>query len=163
MSSFGTANTDELFRPFEQRGADRTGLGLGLAFSRWGAQANDGRVYTRNIPGKGCVFTLDMPRVAAPAVTTAPQIDPEYTASNRLRCRTLPPLALADQTLAEGANDNAGDRVSSFAVDSNSQRRQARASRHPTRPGDASGPYDGFTGGRLNTVKITRQSRQSRI
>jgi hypothetical protein len=30
-------NVDELFRPFEQRSADRTGLGLGLAFSRWGA------------------------------------------------------------------------------------------------------------------------------
>ena len=68
-----TANTDELFRPFEQRGADRTGLGLGLAFSRWGAQANDGRVYTRNIPGKGCVFTLDLPRVAAPAAVTTVQ------------------------------------------------------------------------------------------
>lgn len=65
-----TANTDELFRPFEQRGADRTGVGLGLAFSRWGAQANDGRVYTRNIPGKGCVFAVDLPRVAAPAVMT---------------------------------------------------------------------------------------------
>ncbi len=65
-----TANTDELFRPFEQRGADRTGVGLGLAFSRWGAQANDGRVYTRNIPGKGCVFTVDLPRVASPATMT---------------------------------------------------------------------------------------------
>jgi signal transduction histidine kinase len=65
-----TGDADELFRPFEQRSADRTGLGLGLAFSRWGAQANDGRVYTRNIPGKGCVFIVDLPRVAAPAVTT---------------------------------------------------------------------------------------------
>ena len=63
-------DTDELFRPFEQRGADRSGMGIGLAFSRWGATANDGRVYTRNIAGKGCVFTVDLPRVAAPAVVT---------------------------------------------------------------------------------------------
>jgi len=58
----------ELFRSFEQRSADRTGLGLGLAFCRWGAEMNHGRVYTRNLPGKGCVFTVDLPRVAVPAV-----------------------------------------------------------------------------------------------
>ena len=60
---------NELFRSFEQRGADRTGLGLGLAFSRWGVEANDGRIYARNLPHhQGCVFTIDLPRlrVAAP-------------------------------------------------------------------------------------------------
>jgi signal transduction histidine kinase len=51
-----------LFEPFEQRSADRTGLGLGLAISRWGAEANDGRIYARNLPGHGCVFTVDLPR-----------------------------------------------------------------------------------------------------
>jgi len=56
-------NTDHLFRPFEQRSADRTGLGLGLAFSRWGAEANHGRITTRNMPGKGCVFAVNLPRV----------------------------------------------------------------------------------------------------
>jgi signal transduction histidine kinase len=64
----GLASKDinELFRPFEQRGEDRSGLGLGLAFSRWGAEANKGRIYARNLPEKGCVFTIDLPRVAAP-------------------------------------------------------------------------------------------------
>lgn len=57
---------DHLFRPFEQRGTDRTGVGLGLAFSRWGAEVNGGRVYARNIPGTGCVFTVDLPRLARP-------------------------------------------------------------------------------------------------
>jgi len=57
-------NVDELFRPFEQRGADRTGLGIGLAFSRWGVEANNGRIYARNVPGTGCVFTVDLPRIA---------------------------------------------------------------------------------------------------
>jgi signal transduction histidine kinase len=59
-------NASELFRPFEQRSADRTGLGLGLAFSRWAAEANDGRIATRNLPGKGCVFAVDLPRCQAP-------------------------------------------------------------------------------------------------
>jgi len=51
-----------LFRPFEQRSVDRTGLGLGLAFSRWAVEANHGRLYARSLPGKGCVFTVDLPR-----------------------------------------------------------------------------------------------------
>jgi signal transduction histidine kinase len=61
----------EMFRPFEQRSADRTGLGLGLAFSRWGVEANNGRIYARNLPDRGCVFTLDLPRVAVSAVAPA--------------------------------------------------------------------------------------------
>jgi signal transduction histidine kinase len=59
-------NADELFHPFEQRGADRTGVGLGLAFCRWAVGANRGRIHTRNIPGSGCVFTVDLPRVKIP-------------------------------------------------------------------------------------------------
>jgi signal transduction histidine kinase len=60
-----TGDVNELFRPFEQRNTDRTGLGLGLAFSRWGAHANDGRIYARDLPGAGCVFTVDLPRLPA--------------------------------------------------------------------------------------------------
>ena len=62
-------DVDDLFRPFEQRSADRTGVGIGLAFSRWAAEANGGRVYARNLPGEGCVFTLDLPRLRVPAPT----------------------------------------------------------------------------------------------
>lgn len=54
---------DDLFRPFEQRGPDRTGLGLGLAICRWGTEVNDGRISARNLPDHGCVFTVDLPRV----------------------------------------------------------------------------------------------------
>jgi signal transduction histidine kinase len=61
-------NGQALFRPFEQRSADRTGLGLGLAFSRWGAEANNGRIHTRNLPHKGCIFTVDLPRCTIPAL-----------------------------------------------------------------------------------------------
>jgi signal transduction histidine kinase len=64
-----STDVEELFEPFEQRNTDRSGVGLGLAFSRWGAKVNDGRIYARNIPGSGCVFTLDVPRVQVPAAT----------------------------------------------------------------------------------------------
>jgi signal transduction histidine kinase len=65
-----TAIVDDLFRPFEQRGADRSGLGLGLAFSRRAVEANDGRIYAHNLPSKGCVFTIDLPRIPTPALAT---------------------------------------------------------------------------------------------
>jgi signal transduction histidine kinase len=53
---------EDLFRPFEQRGADRTGMGLGLAIARESVAANGGQIRARNRPGKGCVFTIDLPR-----------------------------------------------------------------------------------------------------
>jgi signal transduction histidine kinase len=61
-------DVDELFRPFEQRSANRKGLGLGLAFSRWATEANHGRIYARNLPDVGCVFTVDLPRCQVPAL-----------------------------------------------------------------------------------------------
>ena len=64
-------NVHESFRPFEQRNADRTGMGLGLAFSKWGVEANDGRISVRNLPEHGCVFTVDLPRVATPVMAMA--------------------------------------------------------------------------------------------
>jgi signal transduction histidine kinase len=53
---------EHLFRMFEQRGTDRTGLGLGLAISRQGVEDSDGTIRVRDLPGKGCVFTVDLPR-----------------------------------------------------------------------------------------------------
>ena len=60
----------ELFRPFEQRSANRTGLGLGLAFSRWAVEAHQGKIYSRSLPRKGCVFTIDLPRFKSSVVAT---------------------------------------------------------------------------------------------
>ena len=67
----GEGEGKELVPSFEQRGADRTGLGIGLAFSRWGAEANGGRLYARNLPGTGCVFTVDLPRSSVLATAVA--------------------------------------------------------------------------------------------
>jgi signal transduction histidine kinase len=53
---------EHLFRLFEQRGADRTGLGLGLAISRRGVEDSGGAIRVRDLPGKGCVFVVDLPR-----------------------------------------------------------------------------------------------------
>lgn len=52
---------EELFRPYSQRGGDRTGLGLGLAICLKTVEAIHGELRVRNIPGKGCVFTIDLP------------------------------------------------------------------------------------------------------
>ena len=66
----GEAGDKELVASFEQRGADRSGLGIGLTFSRWGAEANAGRLYARNLPGRGCIFTLDLPRSSVQATAS---------------------------------------------------------------------------------------------
>ena len=52
----------ELFRPFEERPAEGPGGGSGLAYSRWAVEINHGQISARSLPGKGCVFTVDMPR-----------------------------------------------------------------------------------------------------
>lgn len=55
-----------LFRPFQQRSSDRRGVGLGLAIALKIAKAHGGEIHVRDLPGKGCIFTLDLPR-ATPA------------------------------------------------------------------------------------------------
>ena len=62
---------EELFRPFEQRGTDRSGIGLGLSICLKAAKANAGEIHVRDLPGKGCVFTLDLPRKPPPPLSVA--------------------------------------------------------------------------------------------
>ena len=57
---------EKMFLPFTQSGADRTGLGLGLSISRRSVEANEGTLNVRDIPGSGCVFTIDLPRHPMP-------------------------------------------------------------------------------------------------
>jgi signal transduction histidine kinase len=58
---------EDLFQPFEQRASDRSGLGLGLSICRRAAKASDGDLRVRDMPGTGCVFTLDLPRKPPPS------------------------------------------------------------------------------------------------
>lgn len=62
-------STETLFQPFEQRGADRSGVGLGLSICRKAAKANGGELRVCDLPGKGCVFTLDLPRKPPPPLS----------------------------------------------------------------------------------------------
>ncbi len=55
---------ETMFLPFAQHGKDRSGLGLGLLVARRGAEAHGGTITVRDVPGTGCVFTLELPRVA---------------------------------------------------------------------------------------------------
>ncbi|HET9326247.1 MAG TPA: HAMP domain-containing sensor histidine kinase [Candidatus Eisenbacteria bacterium] len=55
---------EAIFQPFQQRGANRAGLGLGLAISRQAVEVNGGRISVRSLPGKGCVFTVVLPLAA---------------------------------------------------------------------------------------------------
>jgi signal transduction histidine kinase len=52
----------ELFQPYEQRGADRSGLGLGLTISVRGALSIGGTLSVRDVPGTGCVFSIALRR-----------------------------------------------------------------------------------------------------
>ena len=59
------ASKIDLFQAFgERRGADRSGLGLGLSIARQAARAHDGDIHIRNIPGTGCVFAIEVPLAA---------------------------------------------------------------------------------------------------
>jgi signal transduction histidine kinase len=52
---------DEMFRPFVRGSANTSGLGLGLSIARNAARANNGGICVRDVPGTGCVFTVDLP------------------------------------------------------------------------------------------------------
>jgi signal transduction histidine kinase len=59
----------EHFHPFERHNKDRRDVGVGLSISRKGVEANGGTLSARNVPGRGCIFTIDLPEKALrPAV-----------------------------------------------------------------------------------------------
>jgi signal transduction histidine kinase len=52
---------EKMFSPFVQLGQDRSGFGLGLAISKRAAEVHGGALRVHNLPGRGCVFVLDLP------------------------------------------------------------------------------------------------------
>ena len=62
---------DDMFLPFTQGGANKTGLGLGLSIARRSVEANDGTLSVESAPGHGCVFIIDLPRHAAAMANVA--------------------------------------------------------------------------------------------
>ena len=63
--------TEKMFLPFTQSGANRSGLGLGLSVSRRSVEANGGTLNVRDLPAEGCVFTIDLPRHAMAEASSA--------------------------------------------------------------------------------------------
>jgi signal transduction histidine kinase len=51
---------DDLFSPLVQRGENRSGFGLGLAIARQAVEAHGGHIGVHDIPGTGCVFTIEL-------------------------------------------------------------------------------------------------------
>jgi signal transduction histidine kinase len=61
-----SGEAESLLRPFVQKGRDRTGLGLGLSICLKAVKLMAGQVHIRDLPGKGCVFTIDLPKQPPP-------------------------------------------------------------------------------------------------
>ncbi len=49
------------FSPFVQLGTDTSGFGLGLAITKQAVDAHGGSMRVQNLPGKGCIFVLEIP------------------------------------------------------------------------------------------------------
>jgi signal transduction histidine kinase len=78
-----------LFRPFTQAGTDRSGVGLGLSISRRAIELNGGSLTARDVAGKGCVFTITLPKTdvkkqpAASALDSQPSTPKTASSSGR--------------------------------------------------------------------------------
>lgn len=57
-----TGDVEKMFSPFTQRGADKSGVGLGLSIARQSITRDNGQLTVENFPGVGCVFTISLPR-----------------------------------------------------------------------------------------------------
>ena len=53
---------EKMFKPFAQFSPDKSGLGLGLPIVRRSVEANKGTLSVRDVPGTGCIFTIELPR-----------------------------------------------------------------------------------------------------
>ena len=63
-------DAEKMFAPFAQGGTNKSGLGLGLAICQRSVEANMGVLSVRDLPGSGCVFTIDLPRHLLPEPAT---------------------------------------------------------------------------------------------
>ncbi len=63
----GQEDTDLSHSIGDRRRRNRPGLGLGLSVARKAATAIGGGVHTRNLPGKGCVFSIELPLASGEA------------------------------------------------------------------------------------------------
>jgi signal transduction histidine kinase len=62
-------DAETMFLPFTQNSDDKSGLGLGLSIARRSVESNEGTLSVRDVPGTGCIFTINLPRYS----TTGPR------------------------------------------------------------------------------------------
>ncbi|MDB5990025.1 MAG: histidine kinase [Herbaspirillum sp.] len=55
---------EKMFDPYTQVGMDKSGLGLGLSIARHSVELNGGTLSVHDLPGRGCIFTITLPRYA---------------------------------------------------------------------------------------------------
>jgi signal transduction histidine kinase len=73
---------EDLSLPLAQRGSHARDTSLGLAICIKAAKANGGEVRVRDLPGKGCVFTLDLPR-KPPALASSSSVPADPIVTDR--------------------------------------------------------------------------------
>jgi len=69
-------DAEKMFTPFTQSNEDKSGVGLGLSIARRSVEANGGILSVRDIPGTGCVFTINLHRKTIqerPAMASGPK------------------------------------------------------------------------------------------
>jgi hypothetical protein len=77
-------DVEEMFRPFTQKGHDKSGVGLGLTICRRSVEANGGTLGVRDVPGSGCIFTIELPgHASAKGAAEAASWDPLSAPASR--------------------------------------------------------------------------------
>jgi signal transduction histidine kinase len=52
---------EQAFAPFVRLDSHQSGFGLGLAIAKQAVDAHGGSIRVQNLPGKGCIFVLELP------------------------------------------------------------------------------------------------------
>jgi signal transduction histidine kinase len=91
-----------LLRPFVQKGRNRSGLGLGLSICTKAVKAIGGELRIRDLPGEGCVFTIDLPEQSAKTRS------PRSSQPKQKRARSGPPSKRGDSPVP-GADRNVAE------------------------------------------------------
>jgi signal transduction histidine kinase len=61
-----SGDAESLLLPFVQKDRDRTGVGLGLSICLKAVNMMAGQLHIRDLPGEGCIFTIDLPKQPPP-------------------------------------------------------------------------------------------------
>jgi signal transduction histidine kinase len=60
---------EQAFTAFVRIDQEKTGFGLGLAIAKQAIDAHAGTLRVQNVPGKGCIFVMELPVAEADAAT----------------------------------------------------------------------------------------------